>query len=258
MTPSGIEHDRRCLIVDPNGKLISMRDHPKLALVWTHLKRNLLKFGTTADDNLPDMELRLDKLAGIQMTVQVWDSTFQALVQPAEYSRWFSDFLGVDCLFVAVPDHLMRRRPMPELGTDMQIVGHDSSPVHAFSTGSSEDLFRRVRLEAKDGAEMLNPHSFIDRFRPNLLLQGLEPYEEEKYSRMVIGDRVTLLKCELPPRCGMINIDPATGHRTGDEPFRTLAGYKVPAGKKKPVFGVDYFPQGELGEIRVEDIVHFE
>ena len=70
----------------------------------------------------------------------------------------------------------------------------------------------------------------MNRFRPNLVVNNTEPYEEDNWKLINIGD------CELQivkpcSRCVLTTVDPETGEFSGKEPLRTLASYRKQNGK---------------------------
>ena len=89
----------------------------------------------------------------------------------------------------------------------------DGFPFLLISEESLADLNRRL-------ADPLP----MNRFRPNLVVAGGEPYAEDGWGRIEIGGvRLQVMKpCE---RCLVTTTDQATGER-GKEPLRTLATYR--------------------------------
>jgi uncharacterized protein YcbX len=70
-----------------------------------------------------------------------------------------------------------------------------------------------------------------ERFRANLVLDGLEAFDEDHLDEIVLdaeGGPVRLKLVKPCSRCGIPNVDPATGE-PGSEPGRTLAGFRADA-----------------------------
>jgi uncharacterized protein YcbX len=83
-------------------------------------------------------------------------------------------------------------------------------------------VISRASLDALN-ARLMAPVQ-MDRFRPNLLIDGAEPHAEDAWRRIRVGDiEIALVKpCD---RCSVPAVDQATGVR-GREPVRELAKYR--------------------------------
>ena len=79
----------------------------------------------------------------------------------------------------------------------------------------------------------------MERFRPNLVVRGTAPYEEDLWKRIRIGD-VELAVVKPCSRCAIPTTDQETGERDGKEPLRTLATYR----------------KTELGVVFGQNVVH--
>ncbi|RYG24606.1 MOSC domain-containing protein, partial [bacterium] len=92
----------------------------------------------------------------------------------------------------------------------------------------------------------------MNRFRANLIVSGSEPYAEDEWSSVAIGD----VRLEFAKRCGrclVTTADQLTGDRhPGEEPLRTLAQERKIG--NAACFGSFYAPR-QAGEIRVGDDV---
>ena len=133
-----------------------------------------------------------------------------------------------------------RRRVNPKLGTGPGWVGFaDAYPILVASEASLADLNSRLDSPIE-----------ILRFRPNIVLRGSEPYEEDAWKHLKIGN--VLLRAARPDiRCLVTTQDPMTGEARGPEPLKTLATYrKVENGV---IFGMYYMPE-KLGQIKVGDV----
>jgi uncharacterized protein YcbX len=94
----------------------------------------------------------------------------------------------------------------------------DGYPVLVIGAASLADLNRRLAQRGLPAAPM-------DRFRPNVVLSGLEPHEEDHVDTVAAGT-VTLKLVKPCTRCAITTTDQATAER-GLEPLRTLAGYRT-------------------------------
>ena len=91
----------------------------------------------------------------------------------------------------------------------------------------------------------------VDRFRPNLVVDGdLEAFEEDHWRSVLIGD-VSFRVVKAVDRCVLTTIDPTTLER-GHEPIRTLARHRRRDGRTW--FAMHLVPQVR-GVVRVGDEV---
>ncbi|MDM7922558.1 MAG: MOSC domain-containing protein, partial [Pyrinomonadaceae bacterium] len=117
----------------------------------------------------------------------------------------------------------------------------DGYPFLLIGEGSLEDLNGRLAAPVP-----------MNRFRPNLVVKGSEPYAEDTWSRIRIGETVFHL---VKPcgRCVMTTVDQSNGHKDGKEPLRTLATYRTVNGSV--LFGQNLIAETPGGKIRVGDEV---
>ena len=76
----------------------------------------------------------------------------------------------------------------------------------------------------------------MDRFRPNLVLEGLPPYGEDALDDLVAGD-VRLRRVKPCTRCAITTTNQATAEVEGDEPLRTLKSYRWDKALRGVTFG---------------------
>jgi uncharacterized protein YcbX len=188
---------------------------------------------------MPQLETSLDPNPTVATTVRVWKDRCAATWLGEPPGRWFSDFLGLPCSLVHMADQSVRlanRSYAPE-GTRVSFA--DAYPFLIISEASLADLNRRL-------AEPVP----MNRFRPNMIIAGSEPYAEDQWSRVEInGIRLRVVKpCD---RCVVTTTDQATAER-GKEPLRTLGRYRKVGGKV--MFGQNAVHE-TVGRLRVGDMV---
>lgn len=207
----GVRHDRAWMVVDEDGRFVTQREAPRLALVGTAFEGGALRLGAPS---LPPLRLPLDGRPGPLREVRVWRHAEPAVDQGDEAADWFGAHLGQPVRLVRLaPDH--RRRVNPErFPGEAYTAFSDGYPLLLLSTASLAELNRR--LETPLGME---------RFRPNLVVEGCAPHAEDAWRRVRIG-AVELALVKDCPRCVVTTVDPATGRRAGSDPLRTLARYR--------------------------------
>jgi hypothetical protein len=231
----GLELDRRYMLIDRNGRFISQREVPRLCLVSPALEDSRLLLSAPGAPTLT-LPQTLDEVESERTNYRVWDDTGRALCHSAG-SRWFSDLLNDDVRLVYMPDS-ERRAVNPQRARAGDIVSFaDGYPFLVISEASLADL--NSRLEAP--LEM-------QRFRPNLVLSGCEPFAEDAFKTLSIGE-VSFRAVKRCDRCAVTTVDPSSGER-GKEPLRTLAKYRQAEGKVW--FGMNLIHDG-TGELQLGD-----
>jgi uncharacterized protein YcbX len=195
--------DREWVIVDADGEFLSQREYPKLALVETRMTPSSLRV------KAPGM-LQLEvpfASEGDVVKARVWNDTVAAVTQGEIADAWLSNYLGIPARLLRFdPEH--RRLASPRW-TGMDEAPYkfaDAFPLLVTNEASLADLNRRLQK---------NGHTAVDmqRFRPNVVLSGLEAYEEDYVDRITIGE-VTLRVVKPCARCSVPGVDPATGEHS--------------------------------------------
>ena len=136
----------------------------------------------------------------------------------------------------------VRRRELAARDAPQEVSFADALPLLITCEASLAELNGRT------------PRAFgMDRFRPNLVVAGSEPFEEDSWARLAIGD-VELDVVQPCGRCVMVTIDPRTAEAAPDqEPLRTLHTYrKVTAGPSAGNVAFGWYAAGAtLGELEV-------
>lgn len=207
-----------------------------MALVGTDLRDGGLVLEAPGMPDLPSDALR----PGDPGEAEVWGDRVQVEDQGEEAAAWLTAFLGRTCRLVRAAVSFRREvRLLGEVLAEDGVALADAFPFLILTKASLTDL--NVRLPAPVSAE---------RFRPNLVVAGAEPYAEDRWRLLRIGPlEFRLVKpCA---RCAIPSVDPATGKR-GPEPLATLAAYRRREGKV--LFGMNAVHRGE-GLLTVGDEV---
>jgi uncharacterized protein len=211
LTDSGLAYDRAWMVVDAEGEFVTQRELPRMALIQPAFKLGQLVL--RAPGMLP-LHLALDA-AEAPLKVRVWDDTVSAYDMGDVAAQWFSDFLGPDA-----PADLQRLRLArfdPEVkrhcsakwtgGREATTQFADGFALLVTSTASLAELNERL---AKTGEVPVT----MQRFRPNIVLGGIEAHDEDRLGPMTIrtaDDSTAVIETVKPcARCPIPNIDPAT------------------------------------------------
>ena len=212
----GLRHDRRWMVVDPLGNLVTQRTHPRLAQVRATPQQSTLR--VEAPGRQP-LELPLTPpRESITVQATVWDDTCDALWLGPGPAQWFSELLGSPCGLVHMPDETVRAADPAYAPAGARVSFADGFPFLLISEESLADLNRRL-------AEPLP----MNRFRPNLVIAGGEPYIEDALDRFEI-DGLAFRVVKPCGRCVVTTTDQETTKR-GVEPLRTLATYRKQGGE---------------------------
>ncbi|WP_433468169.1 MOSC domain-containing protein [Spirillospora sp. CA-128828] len=229
LTPNGLRHDRAFMLVRPEGRHLSQREVPELALLRPHYDGVKLTVRTP----LAPSPLVCEAVDGPALDVTVHKRPCQGIDQGDEAAEWFSTTLGLSCRLV----RFTGTRPTMLGGGTLTYA--DGYPVSVLSAESLDDLNRRVEARLP-----------MVRFRPNIVLRGLGPYGEDAVT-LLRGDHAEIELIRPCGRCVIINTDQDTARRA-PEPLRALARYRTErfAGRREIMFGRLGIPR-TLGTLRV-------
>lgn len=218
---TGFEFDRAWMLVDAEGEFVSQRELPRMALVQSTLKHSELVL--RAPGMLP-LHLALDTVE-TPTRVRVWNDEVAAYDMGTLAARWFSDFLRQELRLVRFDPAQKRLSNRAWTGPiEAENAFSDGFPVLVLSEASLAGLNERLAAQGRPPATMA-------RFRPNLVLAGLDAHGEDHLDEIAFDtpEGPVRLKLVKPcPRCPIPNIDPATAE-VGTEPGDTLAGYRADA-----------------------------
>lgn len=266
------------MFVDSNNKFITIRQKPQMTLINTALDTTTSELVITiGDDSTKQVRVPLSPTESYlqshtkSITVDIWEYITEAYAYTdPQITDLFTSFLESDTpvsLVMKDPSHprQCRGNGSPEnLGRLATVNFPDVLPLQIASESSIAEL--NSRLTSQDEAAIT-----IERFRPNIIIRGAEPWEEDTWKTLRInGDSswVTTLsggnreaididvvaRCA---RCQVPNVEVTTGEKHAKQPWDTLMKYRrVDEGIKfKPCFGMLCVPRSEG---RVEVGMRFE
>jgi uncharacterized protein len=218
---TGVEFDRAWMLVDAHGMFVTQRELPRLALVQPTLKHSEMVLRAPG---MLALHVALDRVEA-PVRVTVWSDEVAAYDMGDLCAQWFTDFIGAPLRMARFDPAQKRLSDHRWTGTlDAENAFADGFPVLVTSTAALDELNRRL------GAQGHAPVTMA-RFRPNLVLEGLDAHGEDALDEIVFDtpEGPVRLKLVKPcTRCPIPDVDPltgATGHAVGD----TLAGYRADA-----------------------------
>ncbi|MED5619469.1 MOSC domain-containing protein [Ideonella sp. BN130291] len=221
LSPTGLQHDRRWMIVTPDGQFVTQRQLPRMALIRTALEGDGLRLDAPG---LPSLR-PAPHAAGRPCRVTVWKDEVAARDLGDEAAAWLAQALGQSLRLVAFEPEQPPRLSSRDWTGDLQAPNHfsDGFPVLVTSTAGLQALNRRL---AERGIAPVG----MERFRPNLVLDGLEDANGEDFIdelRFETAEGPVVLKLVKPcVRCTIPSVDPRTGEQ-GTEPGDTLSSYRA-------------------------------
>lgn len=229
MTPAGLRHgqvsDREWMVVDLAGRFLTQRETPQMALIVLTLHSDGMRVSAPGMRtlNVPytmvDSRGRASLPTLTSLTVTVWDDSLSALDCGDNIAHWFSEAVGIPCRLVRF-DQASRRLASKKWteGREVPTLFADGYPILLISQASLDDLNQKLQITGRDALPM-------NRFRPNIVIDGVEPFEEDFVESFSI-DKIRLQPVKPCPRCPIPSIDQFTG-KPGPDPIDILQTYRA-------------------------------
>jgi uncharacterized protein len=227
LVETGLQFDREWMVVDAHGDMFTQRELPRMALVKGAFKGDDLVLRAPG---MLALHLSLDRVEAATR-VRVWNDEVRAYDMGDLASQWVTDFLAQGSgqarrlrLVRFDPDN-RRLSPSQWAGTVEAPNGFaDAYPLLVASSASLADLNQRLQARGQAAVDMR-------RFRPNLVLEGLQAFDEDHLDTLRINtdEGEVVLKLVKPcTRCTVPSVDPDSAEQ-GHEPGDTLAGFRADA-----------------------------
>jgi len=218
---TGIEFDRAWMLVDPAGRFVTQRELPRMALVQPTLKTSEMVLRAPG---MLALHVALDRVEA-PVRVTVWKDEVAAYDMGGLCAQWFSDFLGRPLRLVRFDPEQRRLADRRWTGSfEAESAFADGFPILVTSAAALAELNRRLRAQGLADVAMT-------RFRPNLVLDGLDAHGEDALDEIVFETDEGPVRLRLVKPCGRCTIpdvDPLTA-QTGHAVADTLAGYRADA-----------------------------
>jgi len=241
--PWGLAGDRRWMLVDPTGEVVTAREANRLVLITPRITDSGLRLRAPG---VADLVVARPE-AGPLVDVAIWDDRLQARAAEETADDWFSQALGRPLRLVYLDDP--RRRPVdPEVAASTDVVTFaDGFPLLL----ATEESLAQLNAWIADGSRSTEGPVPMTRFRPNLIVCGAPAFTEDGWRRVRVGavEFRVLTSCI---RCVLTTIDPVTAVRS-KEPLVSLARHRKIGGKT--LFAMNLVPDSPYGKVRVGDPV---
>jgi len=221
------------MLVDADNNFMTQRAFPKMATISVGLESSGLKIEAEGHDVL---RVPFDAVPHLPLEVNVWDRRCIAMRISDAADEWFSDVLGIKCHLDYMADDSKR------------LVHPDSDQIVSFADGYPFLLATEASLA--DLNSRLAHSISMNRFRPNLVIGGAEPFAEDDWKSVWVGE-VNFQVAKPCARCVMTTVDQERGVKSGDEPLRTLATFR--RNGNEVIFGQNLIAAGEGQTLKVGD-----
>lgn len=238
----GLRFDRRWLLVNEKNEFLTQRSFAPMATLQTAISEK----GIRVFNSESEIIINLSPSVAQPEQVKIWSSKVLANVYEREVNEWFSQTLQTNCRLVLMPEETNRKvNYFYAVRQNDAVSFADALPFLIIGENSLNDL-----------NEKLDKKIPMNRFRPNFTFSGGEPFVEDKWKKIKIGETIfhAVKKCA---RCVVTTIDQTTGISDGKEPLKTLATYRIPkrSVKKKIIFGQYLIAESAGKQIQIGDKV---
>lgn len=238
--PLGLLYDRGWMVVNENGVCLSQKREPRLCLIrpQVHLSSNKLLLQASGMDTI---SVPLENNTQMHTSYQVCQSKVcgdrvETVDCGDEAASWLSDFLGQPCRLIRQsPDFTRGMKKRPSGATTSASLSLVNEAQYLMINRASVELIQKLMSSRQDDSEVDHPldmQKVISRFRANLVIAGVEAFEEDNWSHLVIGNTRFMVAGQCG-RCQMIGVDQDTGTKT-KELLMSLMAYRT----GKVTFGV--------------------
>lgn len=210
LATTGFKYDRHWMVVDKNGKFVSQREAPAMVLIQTQVEQGqLILSHENSSIRIPDASESMG-----QLEVSVWRDTVWASHICKRVDDWISSVLDKECRLVCIKNDTNRQIDIDYANKGQFVSFADGFPFLLISQASLDDLSSRLA----DDIEM-------KRFRPNIVVSGCEPFDEDSWGEFSIGDFEfkAVKKCS---RCIIPSINPDTAEKDGVKIIAELNRYR--------------------------------
>jgi uncharacterized protein len=233
LAATGFEGDRHWMLVRPNGRFVTQRELPRMALICTQLTRSSL---VLTGPGMPPLEVSRDS-QGLSRDVTVWKFDGRGIDCGEPAATWATQCLETPLRLVRFdPDVPRVCSPEWTPGTRAVTEFSDGYPILVLSRASLADLNARL------------PQALpLERFRPNVVIDGIDAYDEDRMHELRAG-AVTLRLVKPCARCSITTTDQQRGAVDGVEPLRTLKEYRYDPKLRGVLFGQNAIVIDGVGE----------
>lgn len=237
----GLQFDRRWMLIDESGEAMTQRTYPRMALFKVSIRSGHLEINLHQNrKEISSIQVGTDvPQPESWITADVFGDKVKVVETNPEASRWFSRHLGANCRLVSFPEENLRPVDPEYAVREDHVSLADAFPFLLISRASLDDLNKRLPAPVP-----------MNRFRPNFVVTGGEPYQEDHWDELRMGN-LSFAGVKRSSRCVLTTVDQESGTK-GPEPLHTLSTYRKQG--NKIYFGQNLIAHRE-GEVKAGDRV---
>ncbi len=224
----GLENDRCWMLVDGEGKKLTQRECPRLAMLTPQIEDCRLRVQVPGSSDIV-VQPGAAGWTNEVVAVDLWGHEHVGMVAVDSVNAALSSAVGVSCRLLSLVDGAS--------GNMNDASFHDDAPILIISQSSLDELNRRLSTPLP-----------MNRFRPSVVVAGSNAFEEDEWQRIAIGD-TEFSAVKLCVRCAITTVDQAVGEFRGPEPLKTLATFRRI--EQNVAFGAYFRPQRTGAKLRV-------
>lgn len=214
LSDRGFKYDRRWMLVDEQNQFMTQRQHPQMALLQTGISEEGISIVHKKNSDKKIM-IPFSAFTNEMLNVKIWNDVCETVPAEKFINEWFSDMLQFSCRLVFMPDESFRKVDTRYAVHENDITNlSDAYPISLIGQSSLDDLNTRL----KDPLPM-------NRFRPNIVITGTDPYEEDEMEEFVIGG-LHFYGVKLSERCMITTINQDSLEKS-KEPLKSLSAYRM-------------------------------
>ncbi|KAI3759963.1 hypothetical protein L1987_50350 [Smallanthus sonchifolius] len=247
LSPTGFVWDRHWVVINSKGRGYTQRVEPRLALVQVELPLEAFSHAWVPNDSsylvvrapgMAELKVSMAKQCVRSDGISVWEWSGSALDEGDEAAKWFTDFLGKPSRLVRFNEESETRPVDPHYATGYNVKFPDAFPYLLISEAS---------LDAVN--EQLKEPISINRFRPNIFVNGCSAFAEDLWKEIKINE-LTFQGIMLCPRCKVPTINQEDG-TLGTEPTVTMMKFRSSKALEVDTSTTKYKGQPYFGQMLV-------
>ncbi|RLM54917.1 molybdenum cofactor sulfurase [Panicum miliaceum] len=236
LTTGGLKYDREWLLQGSGGEILTQKKVPELSSIRTLIDLELGKLFLESPKHKDKLQISvIENLTHLSAEVDVYGQRYEVQTYSETINSWFSDAIGRPCTFMRCSSSKYRSCTIN--GRRDRLCRDTRSKLNFVNEGQlllvSEESISELNSRLSSGNGNGKQRVFVDamRFRPNIVVSGSTPYDEDNWKRLNIGGAyfTSMGGCN---RCQMINLYQSSGQVIkSKEPLATLASYRRQKGK---------------------------